>query len=269
MLKFKIEYLDIIKSFEIEDFYSLKETIRSKGGKSGAFFFFTPDREFILKTITREELHLFDLIINDYSNRIFSEQGSILAKIFSIFKIKFLNSPSIIIMIMENISNQIEDPFLFDMKGSSGDRQVSHEKFENLAQMSKSLVYKDIDFIDNIGSLSIEYCELEKLINIVSADTKILEENIVMDYSLLLIIGQGQYFNSKVFEKMVFNCNGLIVYVGIIDFLQGYNIGKKLENKYKNFGGELRYSAVPPKQYRERFLKMIRTIFKVETVNSV
>lgn len=267
MKKFNIEYSDILKSLDIDNFCDIENQLKSNGGKSGAFFFFTPDQEFILKTITREELELLNTIIKDYSELILSNQGSLLAKILCVFKIKFSNSPSIILILMENFKANIEDPLLFDMKGSSCDRQVSSRICGNFFQMPRMFVYKDTDFIQNVQYFSLSYIEIENLMKIIEADTKLLEKNLIMDYSLLVVIGQGQCVKESLLSKMNFYCNGAIVTVGIIDFLQGFNLRKKLESKYKNFGDELCYSAVPPTPYRMRFLQMIRNIFRSENVN--
>lgn len=51
-----------------------------------------------------------------------------------------------------------------------------------------------------------------------------------------------------------------IYHVGIIDYLQDFNIEKKLENFFKQYvkkKGNL-ISAVPPSKYAERFLRFMR-----------
>lgn len=267
MKRFNIEYSDILKSLDINNFHDIENQTQCNGGKSGAFFLFTPDQEFILKTATSEELELLNTIIKDYSERIISSQGSLLAKIFCVFKIKFSNSPSIILILMENLKANIEDPLLFDMKGSSCDRQVSSKFFGDFTQMPTDLVYKDTDFIQNIQFFSLNFIEIEDLVRIVEADTQILEKNLIMDYSLFVVVGQGVCIKESLIKKKIFICDKAIVTLGIIDFLQGFNLKKKLESKYKNFGDELIYSAVPPKPYRNRFLHMIRNIFRSKTVN--
>ena len=49
--------IDDLTSFEIEeDMDKFQARVKSSGGRSGAFFYFTGDNEFVIKTITSEEL---------------------------------------------------------------------------------------------------------------------------------------------------------------------------------------------------------------------
>ena len=53
------------------------------GGASGCFFYFTPDKRFIFKTVNQEELQvLFDGFLNDYADKI---NDSLLARIYGIY----------------------------------------------------------------------------------------------------------------------------------------------------------------------------------------
>lgn len=54
----------------------------------------------------------------------------------------------------------------------------------------------------------------------------------------------------------------VILYVGIIDILQNYNISKKIEHAYKSLHvNPNSISAVDPKQYSKRFRNFIQRIF--------
>jgi len=54
----------------------------------------------------------------------------------------------------------------------------------------------------------------------------------------------------------------VVLYLGIIDILQEYNIRKKIEHAYKSIQyNSLSISVVEPNFYSERFLKFIQTIF--------
>lgn len=54
----------------------------------------------------------------------------------------------------------------------------------------------------------------------------------------------------------------VILYVGIIDILQDYDITKKLEHAYKSLQADpSSISAVDPKLYSKRFRDFIRRIF--------
>lgn len=54
----------------------------------------------------------------------------------------------------------------------------------------------------------------------------------------------------------------VILYFGIIDILQGYDIGKKIEHAYKSLQVDpTSISAVDPKLYSKRFRDFIHRIF--------
>jgi len=55
-------------------------------------------------------------------------------------------------------------------------------------------------------------------------------------------------------------CGRYIYHIGIIDYLQDYNVDKKIENflKYTILRNGSGISAVPPPKYGERFLRFMR-----------
>nr|XP_043627884.1 phosphatidylinositol 4-phosphate 5-kinase 9-like [Erigeron canadensis]XP_043627892.1 phosphatidylinositol 4-phosphate 5-kinase 9-like [Erigeron canadensis] len=64
-------------------------------------------------------------------------------------------------------------------------------------------------------------------------------------------------------EKQMFHeVYDVVLYLGIIDILQEYNITKKIEHKYKSLQFDsLSISAVDPTYYSQRFLEFIRKVF--------
>lgn len=61
-------------------------------------------------------------------------------------------------------------------------------------------------------------------------------------------------------HKYLSSCGRYIYHIGIIDYLQDYNIDKKLENllKYRILMKGSGISAVPPPDYADRFLRFMR-----------
>lgn len=54
----------------------------------------------------------------------------------------------------------------------------------------------------------------------------------------------------------------VVLYLGIIDILQEYNMGKKIEHAYKSIQFDsVSISAVDPTFYSERFLEFIQKVF--------
>ena len=55
----------------------------------------------------------------------------------------------------------------------------------------------------------------------------------------------------------------VVVYFGIIDILQEYNLQKKLEHRFKSIAHDGKtISAVDPTAYAERFMRFMRRVFQ-------
>ncbi len=117
--------------------------------------------------------------------------------------------------------------------------------------------------------------QCDELNIVLENDLKMLREVGVMDYSLLLIIihfpkqTDPDYekiihlFGDKLYCSRIFKSKNhkYIYIVGIIDYLQKFNVAKFFENKYKSilYGNEIKYvSAVDPMIYAERMYNFAR-----------
>ncbi|RZC79019.1 hypothetical protein C5167_003212 [Papaver somniferum] len=61
-------------------------------------------------------------------------------------------------------------------------------------------------------------------------------------------------------------CYNVVLFFGIIDILQDYDISKKLEHAYKSFQYDpTSISAVDPKQYSKRFRDFVYKVFTEDT----
>lgn len=69
--------------------------------------------------------------------------------------------------------------------------------------------------------------------------------------------------NSKPSEGQLFGeSHDVVLYFGIIDILQNYNLSKRIEHAYKACQFDsISISAVEPKLYSKRFQEFIRQIF--------
>jgi hypothetical protein len=120
-------------------------------------------------------------------------------------------------------------------------------------------------------------------------DTSLLREANIMDYSLYLAIEKGPDFVTKKStigrntdfisedapSEMIksftlppykyLSFGGQYIYhIAIIDYLQDYNFDKKVENFYKTIKNrkDAQISAIPPLEYRTRYLKyMAKEVF--------
>lgn len=62
--------------------------------------------------------------------------------------------------------------------------------------------------------------------------------------------------------QMFHEVDDVVLYLGIIDILQEYNMSKKIEHAYKSLQFDsLSISAVDPTFYSQRFLEFIQRVF--------
>ena len=71
-------------------------------GRSGSFFFFSHDRKFIIKTMTKDELNLYLRLLSEFSKHFLNNKNSLIAKIFGVFTINTEHMKEVHVMLMEN-----------------------------------------------------------------------------------------------------------------------------------------------------------------------
>ena len=136
MNTFKKMFQDYQESYFHSIYYSLspkfnRDSVFKSGegaGRSGSFFFFSHDRKWIVKTMTKGELSLFLARLDSFASHFAENQDSFLAKIFGVFTVNTKHMNDVHIMLMEN-TMQLQEPddlrYIFDLKGSRVDRYVS------------------------------------------------------------------------------------------------------------------------------------------------
>lgn len=155
-------------------------------GRSGSFFFFSHDRKFIIKTMSKGELDLLLKMLPAMSVHFKNNQDSLLAKILGAFTVKTDSADAIHLMLMEN-TLQLKNPdglkYIFDLKGSLVDRKVT-------GKITKTTTMKDVNFLIGVDSnpnfVDLREADREKLLQIVKNDADFLADQDLMDYSLLV-----------------------------------------------------------------------------------
>jgi len=264
-----IQNVDLAGSFEIEkNSKDLEKRSKNPGGRGNAFFYFTADKKYILKTIKSEELKLLKSLLPSYLKRVCYEK-SLISRILGVFTIRINKSCPFHVVLMENILSECQTPLTFDLKGSTVDRQSCNKMFDSMIGMPRTMVYKDIDFRLNVRGLDIN--SLEETLEILAGDTLILQEQGIMDYSLLVGV---EFYASAVPQsnsnKYRFLSSGnykIACYIGLIDYLQAYNSKKRLEHTFKRFKkghNSEEISSVPPVPYRDRFLNFVAEALRAD-----
>lgn len=136
--------------FKSLDYRKNRQQIFSSGeasGASGSFFFFSHDRRFIVKTMTKTELIFMEKFIPDYYKHIRDNPLSLLARVYGIYTVKMKGLKNIHLILMGNTlrwQNRADITKVYDLKGSLFSRTV---KLEQSSKASTTL--KDINFLNN------------------------------------------------------------------------------------------------------------------------
>ena len=72
------------------------------GGKSGSFFFFTEDRDLIIKTITKDEFFKYLQILPEFIEHLQSNPNSLISRIYGLYEILMPALDPVYIMVQRN-----------------------------------------------------------------------------------------------------------------------------------------------------------------------
>ncbi|KAG4393878.1 hypothetical protein GLYMA_03G186300v4 [Glycine max] len=171
---FKIDAADYMMSICGND--TLREL--SSPGKSGSVFFLSQDDRFMIKTLRRSEVKVLLRMLPDYHHHVKSYENTLITKFFGLHRIKPSSGQKFRFVVMGNMfCTDLRIHRRFDLKGSSLGR--SSDKIE----IDESTTLKDLDLN---YSFYLEPSWRESLLKQIEIDSKFLEAQHIMDYSLLL-----------------------------------------------------------------------------------
>jgi 1-phosphatidylinositol-4-phosphate 5-kinase len=268
-------------------------------GKSGSLFFTTPDKKYLVKTVSKEEFGLFMGILPHYYNHMCSNSHSLIAKIFSLHRIvlKSFNGKieEWIIVVMQNImctSSTIHEKY--DLKGSTYKRKTKGGATGNAPG-------KDLDLKKEGRAFNLSTAAFRQVISRLRSDTEFLASQNIIDYSLLVGVherntatdtipaskpgtaapsknfnagisrlgtgfSQGSFiggFSDSSTDKEFYSLptvdNKYILYFGIIDIFTPFNARKKAEFALKRTFLGSGISCIPPVSYSKRFMDFMQS----------
>lgn len=115
-------------------------------GASGSFFFFSKDKRFVIKTMTKTEKQFFiTRFAKPYFEHFERNPSSLLARIYGVYTVKMTGHSEIHLMMLAHtlrIDNSERIERIFDLKGSSVKREV-----RLTANTSRTKTLKDINFL--------------------------------------------------------------------------------------------------------------------------
>ncbi|XP_042450855.1 phosphatidylinositol 4-phosphate 5-kinase 6-like [Zingiber officinale] len=291
----------------------------SSPGKSGSFFYLTNDDKYMIKTMKKSEGKVLLRMLPAYYNHVRSFENTLVTKFFGLHCVKLTGATQrkVRFVIMGNLfRSHYSIHRRFDLKGSSHGRTT--DKPESEIDENTTLKDLDLNFIFRLQKSWFQ--EFHKQVD---RDCELLEQERIMDYSLLvgvhfreasasqetevsdevsntgneatrlsradmdqLLCDPTRWASIKLGSNMPARVESIvrkndpecfanleptgefqdvILYFGIIDILQDYDISKKLEHAYKSFQYDpTSISAVDPRQYSKRFRDFIYKVFTEE-----
>ena len=258
---------------------------------SQELFFYSPNKNYIIKSMTYTEKEKLLGILWKYYLYLKANPSSLLVKIFSLHRLKMKTSgTTIYFMIMENIlrkkgiSNTYVAKQIYDLKGSTVMRYVhENERRDDIPLKDENVLEENIKFRIHSKALPFACCGLnegrdsdnnnlpisskqirEYLLSQIRKDSEFLASFQIMDYSLLIaVLSKTQTSNTV--EKGILISNIEDYYCcGIIDILQTYNLEKKMAHYMKSmrFDSE-KISTVEPHFYASRFYSFFDSLFTI------
>eukprot|EP01083_Nonionella_stella_P069642 185771_1 len=241
-------------------------------GKSGAFFYYTWDSKFIVKTVSKTEVKHMLSVLQNYVKHMEHNRNTIISRIVGIHSCRFYTIVKHFV-VMENVFlGDLKPNEMYDLKGSWEGRYTKYGVYAGK-------VMKDLDLK---RYMILNEQKRTKILQQLDMDTQFLANNNIMDYSLLLGIYYMKitYNDDSADDSKYNDCfedegdiyGGVrssliegpgIYYFGIIDAIQKYTFRKRLETWFrrwiqrKNVKG---ISCVHPELYKKRFMNYMKSI---------
>ncbi|CAE7467355.1 unnamed protein product [Symbiodinium natans] len=159
----------------------------SSEGKSGAFFYYTSDGKYMMKTVTHKEQMLLKKMLKKYYDHITQNQGTLLVRFLGLHCLSVHKNrkgsavQKVYFVVMGNMFNTpFEIHKRYDLKGSWVGRVTKDE------DRDPSVALKDVDFTKAQESILVGPERKAKLVAQIERDSAFLRDNNIIDYSLLL-----------------------------------------------------------------------------------
>ena len=159
--------------------------IDGSAGKSGAFFIQTANNYFIIKSLKSEECKLIrKTFLEKYLDYIEKNPNSLLCPIYGMYGISTKNNDKKFILVMRNLIGSFSNNIMckYDLKGSTYKR-TDEFQFEKVNVQ----VMKDLDFFNIEKVLMFPDITINSFREIAKNDSAFLNEQELMDYSLLVV----------------------------------------------------------------------------------
>ena len=181
--QFHKRFKDLRKLWGINENFYKNELSKTKfvvgSGKSGMKMWFSKNKYFFVKEMNKGDRHSLKDLMNKYTNYMRKNKNTLLPKFYGIYK-----KDGIVYVIQRNLNPYSSGTWIFDLKGSHRRRTVKNQTIKQIG--------KD----NNFGESKIYINNANKIKKQMKKDTKFLNDNNLMDYSLLLCM-RNKVVNNK------------------------------------------------------------------------
>ncbi|GBG74295.1 hypothetical protein CBR_g18706 [Chara braunii] len=147
-------------------------------GKSGSVFFLSNDDKFIIKTMNKSEMTVLLNMLERYYRHVERYENTLLTKFFGLHRVRPFGGKSVRFVVMGNLfCTDLAIHRRYDLKGSTLGRSTDKSNID----VNTTLKDLDLEMV-----FKLEEGLRERLVRQLEADCQFLEEQRIMDYSLLL-----------------------------------------------------------------------------------
>ena len=151
-------------------------------GRSGAKFYLSADKLYVMKTLTSEEVEQMHFLLKQYHPFVVERHGkTLLPQYLGMYRLTVDNTEHYLVVMRNIFSNHMKIHKKYDLKGSTIDREASQKEREK-----NNPTFKDNDFLRDDKKIHIGEEAKSKLMETLKADVEFLTKLQIMDYSLLL-----------------------------------------------------------------------------------
>lgn len=260
-------------------------------GKSGSFFFLSPDQQLIAKSCTKEDWDVLLRILPEYveyfeaarakavaraANEVQDRSApvslrpdaaptfvkgftdTLLPRFLGLYKLSLPGDspkePCRVLLMANAFGGAMSIDRRYDLKGSTHGRKASRKECAK-----KAPTFKDIDWVAKEAALRLSEANRVHLMKAIELDLAFLAKNMLMDYSLLVgvhDIPQGTPSTYEAMNVVTVRDSKRHCYIGIIDVLTPYKMKKRAETFFLGTvvcGRDV--SCQHPRVYARRFHK--------------
>ncbi|KAG8177507.1 hypothetical protein JTE90_012571 [Oedothorax gibbosus] len=166
-------------------------------GRSGAKFYESYDRLFIMKTLQSEEVEQMHSLLKQYHPYIVERHGkTLLPQYLGMYRLTVEGAETYIVVMRNIFTTRLKIHKKYDLKGSTVDREASEKEKEK-----ENPVLKDNDFVKDGCKMCIGSDAKEKILDTLNADVMFLSSMNLMDYSVCLGIHDVEKGEQEALEK--------------------------------------------------------------------